>query len=90
MFHLKQATAAAALMTAMGAVMPFATPAAADPIRTIELVTRPQAAQPSEFQFVQLIAQEWRKLGLDVEVNVMPWPWPGSYLQCLQRTHCAC
>ncbi|MEM9900034.1 MAG: ABC transporter substrate-binding protein [Pseudomonadota bacterium] len=65
---LKRATAAAALMTAFGAV-----PLAADPIRTIELVTRPQASQPAEFQFVQLIAQEWRKLGLDVEVNVMPW-----------------
>ncbi len=49
------------------------TPALADPIRTINLVTRPQAAQPAEFQFTQLIAQEWRKLGLDVNVEVMPW-----------------
>ena len=29
--------------------------------------------QPAEFQSVQLIAQEWRKLGLDVKVNVSPW-----------------
>jgi peptide/nickel transport system substrate-binding protein len=49
------------------------TPALADEIRTINLVTRPQAAQPAEFQFTQLIAQEWRKLGLDVNVEVMPW-----------------
>ncbi|MEM7723264.1 MAG: ABC transporter substrate-binding protein [Pseudomonadota bacterium] len=49
------------------------TPVFADPIRTINLVTRPQAAQPAEFQFTQLIAQEWRKLGLDVNVEVMPW-----------------
>lgn len=49
------------------------TPLHADPIRTINLVTRPQAAQPAEFQFTQLIAQEWRKLGLDVNVEVMPW-----------------
>ena len=47
--------------------------AAGDEIREIRLTTRPQAAQPQEFQFVQLIAQEWRKLGLDVKVDVMPW-----------------
>ncbi|KHA50900.1 ABC transporter substrate-binding protein [Sulfitobacter geojensis] len=46
---------------------------AQDKIRTIHLLSRPQAAQPAEFQAVQLIAQEWRKLGLDVEVDVMPW-----------------
>jgi peptide/nickel transport system substrate-binding protein len=49
------------------------TPAAAEEIRTINIVTRPQAAQPAEFQFTQLIAQEWRRLGLDVNVQVMPW-----------------
>jgi len=47
--------------------------AAGDQIREITITTRPQAAQPQEFQFVQLIAQEWRKLGLDVKVDVMPW-----------------
>ena len=46
---------------------------AQDKIRTIHLLSRPQAAQPAEFQAVQLIAQEWRNLGLDVEVDVMPW-----------------
>jgi len=49
------------------------TPVFADEIRTINLVTRPQAAQPAEFQFTQIIAQEWRRLGLDVNVEVMPW-----------------
>ena len=49
------------------------TPAMAEEIRTINIVTRPQAAQPAEFQFTQLIAQEWRRLGLDVTVKVMPW-----------------
>ena len=44
-----------------------------DEIRPLQLLTRPQAAQPQEFQFVQLIAQEWEKLGLHVEVQVMPW-----------------
>lgn len=46
---------------------------AQEPIRTIHLLSRPQAAQPAEFQAIQLIAQEWRKLGLDVDVDVMPW-----------------
>ena len=40
-----------------------------DPIRTITLTTRPQAAQPQEFQAAQLIAQAWRQLGLEVEVE---------------------
>ena len=42
-------------------------------IRTLTILSRPQAAQPQEFQAVQLIAQEWRKLGLDINVQVMPW-----------------
>ena len=50
-----------------------ATLASADPIRRIDLISRPQAAQPAEFQFTQLVAQEWRRLGLDVNVRVMPW-----------------
>ena len=65
---LTKLTALATVITAIGV-----TPVRADPIRTINLVSRPQAAQPSEFQFTQLIAQEWRKLGLDVKVQVMPW-----------------
>ncbi|MFN3641398.1 MAG: ABC transporter substrate-binding protein [Gemmobacter sp.] len=68
MTSLVRATSLVALLSAAGL-----SPALADPIRTIDLITRPQAAQPAEFQFVQLIAQEWRKLGLDVNVNVMPW-----------------
>lgn len=44
-----------------------------DAIRKIKLLSRPQAAQPAEFQAMELVAQEWRKLGLGVEVKVMPW-----------------
>ena len=63
------------ITTMLAAMLSYAvlTPAAAEEIRTINIVTRPQAAQPAEFQFTQLIAQEWRKLGLDVNVQVMPW-----------------
>lgn len=65
-FKAVMATAFVALIAASPAL-------AGDAIRKLEILTRPQAAQPQEFQSVQLIAQEWRKLGLDVEVKVMPW-----------------
>ena len=44
-----------------------------DVIRTLTILSRPQALQPQEFQSIQLLAQEWRKLGLDIQVQVMPW-----------------
>lgn len=59
------------LALAMTAAVPA--DAAGDKIRQLKVFTRPQAAQPQEFQFVQLMAQEWRKLGLDIKVEVMPW-----------------
>ncbi len=65
-FKTVMATAFVALVAAFPAL-------AGDQIRKLEILSRPQAAQPQEFQSVQLIAQEWRKLGLDVEVKVMPW-----------------
>ncbi len=46
---------------------------AQEPVRSFTLLTRPQAAAPYEFQSAQIIAQTWRKLGLDVNVQVMPW-----------------
>ncbi len=58
---------------AMGLTVLSAPVLAGEEIRTIEIYSRPQASQPAEFQSVQLIAQEWEKLGLDVEVKVMPW-----------------
>ena len=61
------------LATALLALVVAAPALAGDPIRKIELFSRPQASQPQEFQSAQIIAQEWRKLGLDVEVKVMPW-----------------
>ncbi|WP_029032406.1 ABC transporter substrate-binding protein [Salinarimonas rosea] len=64
-----RAVGLAAILAATAAVPALA----GDQIRTIDLFTRPQAAQPQEFQSIQLIAQEWRKLGLDVNVRVMPW-----------------
>ena len=70
MRHLPTALVLAGTTAWAGAAAPAF---AQDQIRTIHLLSRPQAAQPAEFQAVQLIAQEWRQLGLDVEVDVMPW-----------------
>ena len=54
-----------------------ALPAAAergDPIRKLTLISRAQAANPSQYQAAELIAQAWRQLGLEVEVQGMPRP----------------
>ena len=44
---------------------------AGDPIRKIVLISDTQGAMPQAYQAGQLIAQEWRKLGLDVEARPM-------------------
>ena len=38
-------------------------------VRKINLYSWPQAALPQSYQAAQLIAQQWRQLGLDVEVK---------------------
>jgi peptide/nickel transport system substrate-binding protein len=43
-------------------------------VRKLVLISGAQAADPQEFQAAQLIAQEWRKLGLEVEVRGLPRP----------------
>ena len=63
---LAASTAALALRT-MGA----RAAEAGDKIRPIVLLSKPQAADPSLFQAAQLAAQQWRKLGLQVTVQVV-------------------
>ena len=48
--------------------------AQSDRVRKLVLISGAQAADPQEFQAAQLIAQEWRKLGLEVEVRGLPRP----------------
>jgi peptide/nickel transport system substrate-binding protein len=43
-------------------------------IRRIVLISAAQASDPQEFQAAQLVAQQWRQLGLDVEVRGLPRP----------------
>ncbi len=48
--------------------------AAGDQVRPLTLWARTQAANPQAYQAAQLIAQNWRQLGLDVEVRGIPRP----------------
>ncbi len=42
-------------------------------VRPIELIVQSAGANPTEFETAQMIAAEWRKLGLEVTVNAMDW-----------------
>jgi peptide/nickel transport system substrate-binding protein len=46
--------------------------AAGDPIRKLVLITRPQSNNPQAYQAAEIMAQEWRKLGLEIELRPMP------------------
>ena len=43
-------------------------------MRKLVLISGAQAADPQEYQAAQLTAQDWRKLGLEVEVRGLPRP----------------
>lgn len=73
MLHLQTLVRSTALASVLAPFCLGAMASAQEAIRTIHLLSRPQAGQPAEFQSVQIIAQQWRELGLDVEVDVMPW-----------------
>lgn len=63
---------AATALTALPRLPALAQGAPGDAIRPLVLITRPQAAAPAPFQAAELIAQEWRKLGLQVELRPLP------------------
>ena len=63
------AAAAAALLTVVWWPSDGVAQGANERVRKINLYTWPQAALPQVFQASQLIAQQWRQLGLDVEVK---------------------
>jgi peptide/nickel transport system substrate-binding protein len=63
---------ASAIALAAGAPAAFAQQAG-DRIRKIVLISWPQGQNPQAYQAGQLIAQEWRKLGLEIEIRSLPW-----------------
>ena len=56
------------------ATLPADAEAAGDQVRKLTLISRAQAANPQQYQAAELIAQIWRKLGLEVEVQGLPRP----------------
>jgi peptide/nickel transport system substrate-binding protein len=67
----RQLLLAASALTALPQIEALAQ-SAGDPIRPLVLITRPQAAAPAAYQAAELIAQEWRKLGLQVDLRPLP------------------
>ena len=64
-FAIAAASGLAALAMATAALAQGPT----ERVRKLNLYSWPQAALPQSYQAAQLIAQEWRKLGLEVEVK---------------------
>ena len=58
----------------VAASLPASVEAAGDAVRKLTLVSRAQAANPQQYQAAELIAQIWRKLGLEVAVQGLPRP----------------
>lgn len=42
-------------------------------VRELVLLSRPQSAAPDEFESTRLLAEEMKKLGLQVKIEIMPW-----------------
>ena len=64
--------AGGALLASGGLPRPALAQAAGDRIRKLAVATRPQSNSPQSYQAIEMIVQEWRKLGLDIEIRPMP------------------
>ena len=78
MYFRRRYLATAALATALAGLtfggFVNSVQAAGEPVRDLTLISRAQAANPQQYQAAELIAQIWRKLGLDVTVRGLPRP----------------
>ena len=52
----------------------YPTFSSAEEVRKLTLWAREQGSQPAAHTAALLIAQTWGELGLEVEVNAVPWP----------------
>jgi peptide/nickel transport system substrate-binding protein len=66
---MKRRAFAAAGLAALASTRQTLAQNASEKIRKINLYTWPQAVFPQAYQASQLIAQQWRQLGLDIEVK---------------------
>ncbi|RVT84183.1 twin-arginine translocation pathway signal protein [Rhodobacteraceae bacterium CCMM004] len=71
---LRTALSTAAAVALVGADARIAQAEAGDAIRPLTLISRAQAANPQQYQAAELIAQAWRQLGLEIEVQGLPRP----------------
>jgi peptide/nickel transport system substrate-binding protein len=74
--HRRDLIRCSAIASGMKALGLMPTPAAAqeagDAIRKLVIINRPQSNNPQAWQASEMIAQEWRKLGLEVELRPLP------------------
>jgi peptide/nickel transport system substrate-binding protein len=64
--------ASTAILGASALGAPALAQQAGDPIRRLVILNRPQSNNPQAYQASEMIAQEWRKLGLEVELRPLP------------------
>jgi peptide/nickel transport system substrate-binding protein len=64
--------ASTAILGASALGLPALAQQAGDPIRRLVILNRPQSNNPQAYQASEMIAQEWRKLGLEVELRPLP------------------
>lgn len=64
--------ASTAILGASALAAPALAQQAGDPIRRLVILNRPQSNNPQAYQASEMIAQEWRKLGLEVELRPLP------------------
>jgi peptide/nickel transport system substrate-binding protein len=69
--QLIQAGAAAVAAGSLGARGAMAQQAG-DPIRKLVILSRPQSNNPQAYQAAEIMVQEWRKLGLEIELRPLP------------------
>ena len=66
---MRKLAIAAAGLAALGLATTALAQGPTEKLRKINLYTWPQAALPQSYQASQLIAQQWRQLGLEVDVK---------------------
>jgi peptide/nickel transport system substrate-binding protein len=49
------------------------TQAGSQRVRKLSILVQPQASVPEEFEGIQLAAQQLKEIGLDIDVQAMPW-----------------
>jgi peptide/nickel transport system substrate-binding protein len=68
----RRALFVSATAVAAGAAWQARAQGSGDAVRKLVIISRPQSNNPQAWQAAEMIAQEWRKLGLEIELRPMP------------------